>query len=550
MTTKRSYIMLIAILLALPAGLFAGGSSEEEASAAAADVGFNAQGHPIVDQQVTFEIATMIKSAVHKRPFAEMPTVQRMEELTNVHVEWIEIDSSEFAPKMNLMFASNDLPDIFLRGISKLDQIKYADQGLIQPLDELIDAYAPNILRQFDLHQDLRPFLTTPDGNIYSLPAIWEWPFANPKDRFFINKRWLDAVNMDVPETTEEFHAVLRAFKDEDPNGNGRADEIPFTFTFTNDGFGREYRNFFSLFGSFGILDNEKHLLLDEAGEEVILTAVQPEYREAIDYLHVLYSEGLMDQEGFTQDHKQMAAKGASDPRIVGSFFDWTLDNMIGAEAAGTDEFIAIAPLEGPDGHRMNMWYQNVYKEGFFTVTHECEHPEVAIRWIDTAWNPNLNHLHLELFRGPIGVTMTVNDEGMYEELPTPEEYASWAAFSHSNAPGTVFPANVSIQDVTGKYVMSPLLQRAIEHGKLAQPYLAQERVYPDLYFTPGQIDELASLETTIRSYIDRKQADWIINGNMDDEWDEYIEQLGKMGIEEMMAIYQEAYETYVANQQ
>jgi putative aldouronate transport system substrate-binding protein len=71
--------------------------------------------------------------------------------------------------------------------------------------------------------------VTTPDGNIYVLPGLdgcWHcyWPTKS-----WINEDWLAAVNMDMPTTTEEYEKVLLAFKNDDPNGNGKPDEIPFS---------------------------------------------------------------------------------------------------------------------------------------------------------------------------------------------------------------------------------------------------------------------------------------------------------------------------------
>jgi putative aldouronate transport system substrate-binding protein len=49
---------------------------------------------------------------------------------------------------------------------------------------------------------------------------------------------WLDALGLEEPETIDEFHEMLLAFKNDDPNGNGVADEIPLSAAM-----GRPYYN-------------------------------------------------------------------------------------------------------------------------------------------------------------------------------------------------------------------------------------------------------------------------------------------------------------------
>ncbi len=74
-----------------------------------------------------------------------------------------------------------------------------------------------------------KDLITAPDGNIYALPQVNECYHCMYQQRMWIYKPWLDKLGLKMPTTTDEFYEVLKAFKTKDPNGNGKADEIPLS---------------------------------------------------------------------------------------------------------------------------------------------------------------------------------------------------------------------------------------------------------------------------------------------------------------------------------
>ena len=95
---------------------------------------------------------------------------------------------------------------------------------------------------------------------------------------------------------------MLKAFKEEDPNGNGKQDEIPWTAS----GLGQVMN---SLYGAWGLRNrgiDHGNVDMDEENGKLRFIPVQPEYREMLEYLNKLYTEGLLDQEIFTMDVPQL----------------------------------------------------------------------------------------------------------------------------------------------------------------------------------------------------------------------------------------------------
>ena len=203
---------------------------------------------PLVSEPTTFTIMVK-KEDMSQNTWPEKAPVQFTEEQTGIHIEWIEVPSSGWNEKLNLTFASGDLPDAIIGGV---DVVSNTD--VLAPLDEIIDACAPNIQQMFADLPDLRGALTLSDGHIYSLPNGDADVKNEINSELWINKAWLEKLGLEMPKTVDEFYDVLVAFRDGDPNGNGMKDEIPLLVSATTDA-----PKIDNLFGFFGTTDNDYH---------------------------------------------------------------------------------------------------------------------------------------------------------------------------------------------------------------------------------------------------------------------------------------------------
>src|SRR5690625_7444431 len=117
----------------------------------------------------------------------------------------------------------------------------------------------------------------------------------------WINKKWLDELGLDVPETLEEFKEALIAFRDEDTSGTGNV--LPFSAQVpsTNSGFQKP------IFTSFGTENQSTDVIIrgqDEAGEagEAVFVPLTGEYKEGARFVRVVWEEDLMDAERSSHD--------------------------------------------------------------------------------------------------------------------------------------------------------------------------------------------------------------------------------------------------------
>ena len=527
--TKRIIMIALAMVMGLSTALTgcAKKSGEPEAGKSKEIAGLNKTGYPIVKEKVNLKMAASRRSDV--KDFNELKFFKQLEEKTNVHIDWISIPDEGWKEKLGLMFAGNDLPDAFFGNwaLTDNDVVKYSSQGMLAPIDKLIDEYAPNIKKHLSDNPDYKKLLTTPDGKIYSLPVIDE-SYFHTSDALFINKNWLDKVGMKAPTTPDELYNVLKAFKGKDLNGNGKDDEIPMSFRF-NDG----QRGLYSMFGAFGLLDARDHIAMD--GDKVIFTANRPEYKEAIKYFNKLFSEGLIDQESFTHDNKVMVSKQQSKPAFLGATLAWSRTAF--SPAINDSEFIAIEPLKGPKGQLWNRVPFGLRGKGAFTITSSNKNPEVTMRWIDQMYDSKTSY---ESNQGLIGELLKENPDGTIETLKLDQKLVDQYK---ANIPGASTISAIS-KEFAGKIVppASMIEKRAID--ELYKPFFPKT-IYPLVFFSQEETEKLATLNTDIINYVDQMYAKWMLKGGIDQEWDEYTKKLKQMGVDELVKIKQAAYDRY-----
>jgi putative aldouronate transport system substrate-binding protein len=178
------------------------------------------------------------------------------------------------------MFAvGQDMPDI-IDGNFNVNQ--YFGARLVIDLKPLIEKYAPNIKRQLADRQLVTALITTPAGNIPRLAYVYVE--RDVGQVWLVRQDWLDKVGLQVPKTIAEGETVLRAFRDRDPNGNGKKDEIPMGFT---DVWGP----FYVIPHSFGV---------HAANGKIRYVPTLPKYSDYVAWMARMYSEKLLDQDFIT----------------------------------------------------------------------------------------------------------------------------------------------------------------------------------------------------------------------------------------------------------
>ena len=260
---------------------------------------------------------------------------KRLEEATNVHVEWRTIQSDQWGDKITLEMSNpKTLPElVFNAGFDTNSLLKYAKQGAIIPLEKYIDSCMPNLQKVFEQAPEYRVMCTDENGHIWAFPWIEQLGYEKTAiqtigDMSFINKNWLDFLKLEMPTTVDEFKAVLIAFRD-------NADALKAEFNIDgsiipmscimNDG-DQDPAILINGFGEgYGDPDRGRHIAVTN-DKQVISVATTEGFKKGIAWLHELYAEGLIDPEAFTQEWSTYVAKGKSGR--YGVLFSWDVANI------------------------------------------------------------------------------------------------------------------------------------------------------------------------------------------------------------------------------
>lgn len=471
---------------------------------------------------------------------------EEYEDLTNVHINWQTCTEDGLNEKRNVLFASGNYPDVLLSAnITKEEQMLYGEQGVLIPLNDLIEEHTVELKRLLDEIDWLRPAITAPDGNIYALPQINECYHATMGQKLWINKTWLDKLNLEMPTTTEEFEKVLTAFKNEDPNGNGKADEIPLSGAITGWNTGVED----ALLNAFIYNDGSKesYRVMMEGGK-VKFVPNQEKYKEGLKWLAGLYEKGLIDPAAFTQPADQYMQLGMNEESLIGVA---AAGAPIAFSKMGSDrmnEYVALPPLQGPDGTCLTAYNPIGMTGGAFAITNANKNPVETIKWID--------YLYSE------AGTRRANDGREGEEWVVPEEgvlgingeQAKWERKKAIGDVQNVVWLGMSIGAVTEDYRLSEVAGEigtvegfeAFMYQETKEKYEGHqpEEFLMDVYILPEDMDDMVQIKGPLIDYVEQCSAKFITGAmNLDKDWDKYVESLEKLKCDRYVEILQNAYE-------
>ena len=178
----------------------------------------NKEGFPISDETITMTVYGQRDQ--NQAEWKDMFFLQKYEEMTNIHLDYQEVPADGFSENKQLLFASNELPDIFLRASLNANEVSMygVGSGQLMVLDDLIAEYAPNLTKIFEENPSMKQACMAADGHIYTIPFIDMSATGKMDFKQWINTKWLENLNLEIPTTLDEFKEVLIAFRDQDPN--------------------------------------------------------------------------------------------------------------------------------------------------------------------------------------------------------------------------------------------------------------------------------------------------------------------------------------------
>ena len=473
--------------------------------------------------------------------------VEWFEELADVKFNFVESTGSEM---LTLLLNSGDYPEIFLQNFSNIDITTYGvKNNIFIPIEDYINTETPNIKAYLDNHQEFKTNITALDGHIYGvpqLPATISHTYVGAKA--WINTVWLDAIGKTIPDTTDELYDILVAFRDDDPNKNGKNDEIPLTGAIKTWDAEPEY----FLLNSF-IFANKSNFILLEGGV-VEFVANKDDYRDGLYYIKSLYDEGLIDPASFTQDLDQLIVIGQNpEIEIIGMYTAGHVGMALDLEDIERSKMYSpVVTLQGPSGKRYIKYGGPESVSGTsFAITDKCHDIPRAMKMIDLMFDEVNSIISGTGFEGESwkradpGMNDFEGNQALYQSLVVRREQAA-------SVIDYTFPPFIKCDTQRPKYavvsddIYDPNSQqyelRLIQATNQYLQYKPEE-LMPVIWVDADAADRNNQLRVAVVDYVMQATTRFITGDmNLDSEWDDYCKALDTMGLADYLKYFEDGY--------
>lgn len=483
---------------------------------------------------------------------------------TGIKVEWITVPNSSRAERVQLMLASNELPDVFWTGIERQHVQQYLDFGLFMPVEDLIEEHMPNLKRIFELRPEYKAACYAPDGHIYGFPRVEEMNgLIMTPGPVYVYQPWLDELGIAMPATLDEWVAMLYKMKEAgDLNGNGTADEYPLSWDF-NEGWDHVFG---WVAGCYGTLDvqtgpardngaqtKSNHLYLRDG--KIGYSAVTEGFQKTAQLFNQFYKDGILNPDSFAPmgtGSSLHAQKLQQELPMVGVFQAWSTDGRV--PLAMQPDYVSMPRIQGPEG---KSGYIRNFNELFSTslgmITVACKDPVAVAKFVDYCMQPQQS---VTLNWGAEGAVYVKDDQGILRwdvdetgNIIKPKFDLEWWQLREYS---TIGGPNVVLSDYYDTVVEYPRdAQRVYDDqvtGGKVELLQAYEPVSPMLWFSTDEQAQINQVLPQLNNIYDATLQRWIIDGGADTEFEQFKAELEAAGLNQFLSIYQAAYDRFVAN--
>ncbi|GHV86705.1 ABC transporter substrate-binding protein [Spirochaetia bacterium] len=542
-------VTLAGLVLLMAAGLvFAGGGGQQSSGSTAAG------------SKPTLSVGMQTDAFISD--YKNNYLTQYMEQLHNINIEFYMLpsDNTELRTKLALMVASNDLPDVIMTNALPQETIlDYGSKGAFLDLTKYYNdpAKSPNYAKISAEDKALiLNTVTMADGKIYSLVSFQPETWNLTPNRLYFNREWAAKLGLKPPTTTEELRQVLIAFRDRDPNGNGRKDEIG-VYGWFNGGYGENITT--ALINSF-IFYNPNNLALDRTGNTVIAPFADPAFRKALQYLNTLYKDGVLAASLFTDDQQTFRSVLNSNPPVVGITTAGSVGNWPNADH--NPNYLAMAPLlpplTGPEGVSYTSYTEYVPGHIAF-ITSKARDPELAWKFAESFYgeDPSISSRFgqegLDWSRKPEDLAKTKNsfvDMGLYPSLTLLQLRDVWTK-PFAQHWRNINPRYMPLERGNTVGLLDPPYDPSLPsqvHGAVNYEYYYPRHpqyILPALKYNLADATKLGEPITNINDYVKQAIAEFTIGTrdvNNDAAWNTYLQDMQNMGLNDWVSISQTTY--------
>jgi putative aldouronate transport system substrate-binding protein len=490
---------------------------------------------PFVTKKTTFRVLWQ-KFSADKGTMVDKAILTRAFKATGISWDVEQVSEIGWEEKLSVVFASGDLPDLICGQIKNL--ANYTNQCC--DITKLLPKYAPYtanfIMKQYPGAAGAERY----DGKIYSLPEIRINGCYTPLGLWHINSAWLKKLGLKAPTTTDQFYEVLKAFKAKDPNGNGKSDELPYSFVGILG-----HQGILNMMNCFGLINDgvnrsEQYIMVEK--HKVIFTPTDKRFYNMLVYLHKLYAEGLIDPDSFVQKSSDLYTK-TTDNRV-----GFLTSGGLPSTAWGGDSANHIEYIKPPASQYRAVLKQNdppgELTPHVYTITKACKQPQLLI-----AFQEYLNSTADNRFEsrfGPEGGAWYADSDGKavntknFEGKPySNRDQAIYTLSPAFNIASIITKSDEGRRLYTGSSLVYNNAVSAI-YGPAGG--IAYKECFPIGNDTMASSAARTEAFTEIDNYIKNFVARSVMNGINQSQWNAHLQSCNKLNVKKYAASFQSLY--------
>lgn len=461
---------------------------------------------------------------------AETEFAKELKKRTGVEVEFIHPTAGKELEQFNLMVASGDLPDIIWYNWAQYPggpEKAIADK-VIAKLNDLQPKQAPNLSKYLKNTPDIDKMVKTDEGSYYSFPLIRGDKSLLVSAGTVIRKDWLDELGLQVPTTIDEWHTMLKAFKEKK---GASAPLSPYWNI-------KDVLSWGTFIGAYGITKG----FYTDAGQ-IKYGPIDPAYKDFLATMNQWFSEKLLDNNFATLDTKTVDA----------NMMNGKSGATVASGGSGVAKWTTTMKDKDPKFQVIGVPYPVINKgdqpqfgqyflpfNGFgAAITASSKHKEAAAKFLDYLYseegallaNFGIEGTSYKMDNGkPVFTDLILNNPN---KLPISQAMAQYT-LSHDMGPYIQNPG-----------VMQTMIPVQADAVKVWSNTNAAKHSVPPIFVADGQRDEMAKIMAEITTYENEMLLKFIMGAEPLSNFDNYVQQMKKLGIDKVISMWQEALVRY-----
>ncbi len=511
---------------------------------------------PVSDKQLELKIMIPEHPSFPVRAFDQSPWQQEVTKKTNVKMNLQAVPASNYAEKLNIVLNTRDFPDVIWKTQDDAQINKIGNKAFLAVDDYL--KHMPNVSKLLKDNPDIRNMLKADDGKLYILPYIASEQ-NNMTVLLMVREDLMQKHNLKEPKTYDELYTFLKTLKEKEPNMIGWTGRNYGTATANAH---IAIRLAHSWGTGYGPDENAAGFYFDESKGKYAFGPTEDNFRKMLEWLKKLNDEKLLDPENPVQQSKQWEEKMSNSRALMtmewNSRVKWANDLL--NKANKTDRWVGITPPKGPTGKQGFVYRSSVIPGEGLVVNKDVKDPVAVMKFIDFMYSDEGRILYGfgiegETFKRNGNGTFSWTDNMKEHTTPTGKEgkdlrldygwVNNWGKYEINN-----IEFDAEKKGVTSYVVkkVTPNENNYSDRQSFSRSLQLFVKPYPVLNFSDAQQTTRKSKETQIRDHVLQNVDKFILGARPFSEWDKFKDEIEKLGVQDVLKVYNEAYEVFKKN--